>query len=273
MTPSLDPPDLASPEALHPRRLVRLQGAHNFRDLGGYPTADGRRVRWGRVYRSDHLHTLTDDDLRTVAGLGLRVVYDFRIDREVHERPSRLPDPSPDVVRLATSDLGNGAETMLEMITDALAGRGPFPPPDFWATSYDGMFEDARPMFVALFEGLADASRLPAMYHCTGGKDRTGMASMLLLDMLAVAPDIALDDFELTNVHRLPARAAALRPQLEAAGVDPVGALAIIGVVRAAMAHIQRRLAAEYGSAGAYLRAGGLAADVPERLRSLLLTP
>src|SRR4029077_7845798 len=73
-------------------RLVALEGALNWRDLGGYPTADGHVTRWDRLYRADGLDQLTDADLDVIADLGIRLVIDFRVDREVDEAPSRLPD-------------------------------------------------------------------------------------------------------------------------------------------------------------------------------------
>src|SRR3954454_20853318 len=73
-------------------RLIALEGALNWRDLGGYPGADGRVTKWDRVYRSDGLDQLTDADLDVIAELGIKLVIDFRVDREVDEHPSRLAD-------------------------------------------------------------------------------------------------------------------------------------------------------------------------------------
>ena len=73
-------------------RHVPLDGAANFRDLGGYATEDGRSVRWGMLYRSDHLGDLTDRDLDYLRGLGIRLVCDFRGDEEVESHPDRLPE-------------------------------------------------------------------------------------------------------------------------------------------------------------------------------------
>jgi protein-tyrosine phosphatase len=84
------PPVIASPEAHDPQRLVPLEGAYNFRDLGGYGTTDGRRVRWSRVYRSDHLNGLTDSDRAVIAAIGLRAVVDFRLPFEREQRPSKM---------------------------------------------------------------------------------------------------------------------------------------------------------------------------------------
>src|SRR5688500_5815791 len=72
-------------------RLVPLEGALNFRDLGGYTGLDGRTVRWGRVFRSDALHTLSDVDRETLRSIGLRAIYDLRKSHERRKQPTALP--------------------------------------------------------------------------------------------------------------------------------------------------------------------------------------
>src|SRR3954452_18539717 len=95
---------------MDPRRIVSLEGARNFRDLGGYRTADGGRTRWGLVFRSDALHRLTVEDVAAVGRLGLRVVYDLRRDVEGERMPSvELPDG--DVRRVILAIGGAAGET------------------------------------------------------------------------------------------------------------------------------------------------------------------
>jgi len=74
------------------RRQLPFAKAKNFRDLGGYPTSDGRTVRWGVVYRSDSLHKLNENDLKLLASLNLSHVFDFRSENEAEREPDRLPD-------------------------------------------------------------------------------------------------------------------------------------------------------------------------------------
>ena len=77
-------------------RKLPFKGSHNFRDLGGYKTADGKTVKWGKVYRSDNLHSLTDEDVKYMERLNLKSVVDFRSDEERNEEPDRLtPDMTP----------------------------------------------------------------------------------------------------------------------------------------------------------------------------------
>ena len=254
-----------------PWRRLPLEGAYNFRDVGGYNTLDGGVVRTGLVYRSDHLNQLTDNDLETIAALGLRRVHDFRLDKEVERQPSRLP-ANLKVLRLATTDMENGeAATMVDVIVDILNGRRPLPPPTFWVENYAEMLVSGRPMFVELFRSLATADALPALFHCTGGKDRTGIAGMLLHLVLGVSEADALDDFALTNLYRTWVRLDALRDGLVAAGVDIASAVPIIGVERDAMVQTIAHVRVNYGGPENYLIEGGLDLEALARLRTVLV--
>ena len=260
---------MTAPEATDPRRLIRLEGAYNFRDLGGYRSSLGTTVRWGRVYRSDHLNTLTDNDRAVIAKLGLQTVIDFRLPFEQQQRPSRLPE-GPTILHHGMAD-APGAEDGVRRIQAAMVGEAPAPGWEHWFESYHDMLDNSSPMFVRTMSTLAEPGRLPALYHCMGGKDRTGIASMLLLDLLGVDASALLDDFELTNLHRTPARIAELRPELEARGVDMDAITPIIGVVRSAMVSAYERIVNEHGGAEGYLVQHGLDPAVPARLRELLL--
>ncbi len=251
---------------------IAFEGAHNFRDVGGYAGFDGRIVRRGLIYRSDNLNTLTDADLERFGRMGLKVVYDFRLAVERERQPSRLPKAGPDIVLLATGDAGID-ETVVDIVIDALAGRRPFPEPGFWEESYLNMVDQARPMFVELLGGLARRERIPAMYHCTAGKDRTGIATALLHRLLGVAEADIIHDFLLTNDYRVPKRMDALRPQLAAIGISDEEALSVVGVKAAVLERALKKIDATWGGAEQYLIDGGLDAGAPQGLRDLLLEP
>ena len=148
----------------HPQRRLPLEGGLNFRDMGGYPTTEGGTTRWGVLYRSDHLNTLTDGDVAHLDSLGLQRVHDFRLQKERDRQPSRLPD-GVEVRHLAAGDLGLD-ETMVDVVQDVLAGRRPLPPPTFWDDNYEDMVERARPMFSALINSITDddGSGLPSLF-------------------------------------------------------------------------------------------------------------
>ena len=173
-------------------RIVALQGGTNFRDLGGYPTAGGGHVRWGRVYRSGALHRLTAVDLATLDRLGLRVVYDLRADEERAYAPSILPDG----IRCEFLPVGGTAARTKELTDLFVEGRLGDIPPDFLLRIYDAMAEVAAPTFGRLLTKLAEPEGTPALFHCTAGKDRTGLTAALLLSVLDVDEAAILDDYE-----------------------------------------------------------------------------
>lgn len=179
-------------------RLLPLEGATNFRDLGGYTGRDGRRVRWRRVFRSDHLGGLTEADRRTLAALGLGSAIDFRGAHEGAAQPYALPG----VRRLALSIEPSVVQRMDEL---AAAGR-----PRDAAMAADAMrdlylrlVDEQQHRFAAFFSHLLE-DEAPLVFHCTAGKDRTGVAAALLLLALGVHPDDVLQDFLLTNRHYVP---------------------------------------------------------------------
>lgn len=178
------------------RRHVALEGAHNFRDLGGYPTQDGRSVRWGVLFRSDALAELSDADLEVVGALGLRLVCDFRSPEEKAEAPDRLPaeDP-PEVAELEITIEGVNIAELRERILS-----GDVEDIDL----VEGNRRFARrfaPQYAAMFERITRPENLPALIHCTGGKDRAGFGAALILRTLGVPLDAVYEDFLLTNVY------------------------------------------------------------------------
>jgi protein-tyrosine phosphatase len=175
-----------------PARHVPLEGASNFRDLGGYPTHDGRMVRWRQIFRSNHLGHLTASDIVVVRGLGVRCAFDFRgqderaaaicavTDITVHSLPIEPTVVAALRARLATGHLG---------ATDALA---------IMQESYRSYVRHNTHSFRTLFAHLLQ-DRAPLVIHCTAGKDRTGFACALLLHALGVPEDVISEDYLLTN--------------------------------------------------------------------------
>jgi len=196
-------------------RLIPLEGTLNLRDLGGYVGLGGRAVRWRQVFRSDALHALTPADLDVVAGLGLRAVYDLRRTVECERQPTVI-----DGVRIERLCVGDDVEHGPELLDQILDGSLPAADDAFVVDLYVGMLRDAAQVFGDVLTRLAAPDGLPALFHCTAGKDRTGLAAALLLTVLGVDRETILDDYELTNEYRSNRRIEELRPMIEAAGVD-----------------------------------------------------
>lgn len=180
-------------------RALPLAGASNFRDLGGYGAADGRRVRWRRLFRSDHLAALTERDAAVLAPLHLARVVDFRGRQERAALPYELPAVryrsvpiEPTVVRRYRELAERG-----ERLDAAHAQR-------LMLDTYQGFVADDAPQLAEFFEQLL-AEDTPLVFHCTAGKDRTGYAAALLLLALGVSRDVVLQDYLLTNrLYRRP---------------------------------------------------------------------
>lgn len=264
------------PEALRDAgRQLPVEGAHNFRDLGGYATADGRRLKWGVLYRSNALADLTDDDLAYLARLGLQRVVDFRSPAERERDPDRLP-ASPDLDVVLRPIQGDALDPA-ELRDRLLAGEGS-------ADDWQRMLVEANRAFVRDFGGvyaaflrdLADTDELPLVFHCTAGKDRAGFAAAVALLAAGVPRETIMRDYLLTNelsadhtgrVLRLlrifslfRARPEAVRPLFEARRE----------YLQAAFDAID----ADFGGTDAWLR-DGLAADAEllARVRANLLDP
>ena len=236
-------------------RVLALQGAANFRDLGGYRTADGRQVRWGRVFRSDKLSALTPEDQQAIALLNIGAVVDLRTREERIQQPSRWLNTPADVYESPKPTLQTVVATLLKHATNAATARAAVR--DFYAGMPDMYSEE----YAALFKRLA-AGETPLLIHCTQGKDRTGVAAAVLLRALGVPRKTVIADYVLTEklspppprpierdpvANNIAQSVTSMRPLPEAARVE---------LWRSDASYIEAALAAidkEYGSIHGYL--------------------
>ncbi|MCB5167789.1 tyrosine-protein phosphatase [Streptomyces bambusae] len=259
-------------------RQIPLQGAVNVRDLGGYRTYTGGQVRQGLVYRSDALGKVTDADVATLAGLGLRKVVDFRIPMEVqYDGADRLPGGLAATSR-PVSDLGLFG-TLVQVISagdpakqEAMLGNGKAEA--YMRDIYRTFVTDAgnRAQFAATLRDLADGSG-PLLFHCTSGKDRTGWLSYVLLRALAVPEATAAQDYLASNGFRA-AYDARVREGLRQSGrmQNPDLLIPLQEVRQDYLDAATSQLAASYGTFYAYLRDGlGLDLATLSRLQSRLV--
>ncbi len=187
---------LRAPSTLNGLRLLRhipLEGAFNFRDIGGYETDDGRHVRWHRVYRSGQIHKLTDADVAAFESRRILTVVDLREKDEYTSAPDRLP-PGATLISCA-----GGKITPMEDWAHMLAGATSGVP--FMKAFYSdihGLAARFKPYFQTLLD-LPDDHAL--LLHCMAGKDRTGIGIALLLLALGVPRARIVEDYLLTNTH------------------------------------------------------------------------
>jgi protein-tyrosine phosphatase len=175
-------------------RIPPLEGGRNFRDLGGYPTEDGRVVRWGQLYRSGAMSALTEADYRYLASLRIAAICDFRATRERDSEPTLWPGPDAPAMYARDYDMrmasvraavDQGERTAAAMET-AMIG--------FYADLAYEHAESYQLLFNAMLEG-----RLPLVFNCSAGKDRTGVAAALILSLLGVPREHILDDYSLSE--------------------------------------------------------------------------
>ncbi len=252
-----------------PRRVIPLEGVRNFRDLGGYPALDGRVTRWGEVFRADAVSLLTQDGWRAMGELRIRTVYDLRRQGERDKSPTIEHDLAHDVVHLPI-----GSEVAEMSLVEWFTTRGPDEPWDdnYIADTYKEILTEWNDVFATLMNGLARSAQRPAVFHCTAGKDRTGLAAALLLDVLGVDRDLVLDDYELTNRTRSEHRIAELTPELEAAGINVALVRPYLSAPRAALEATLSWVDEAHGGSVDYLRQAGVTEATLETLVNDLLT-
>lgn len=240
-------------------RRVNLRGCFNFRDLGGYPTVDGRRTRWRRLFRSDGLHGLTEADQREVAELRLAAVVDLRTPDEVAEQgwarvaTTQYHLPVAEVLPSADGTSGSHAEA-------ALVAES------YWST-LAGSVETVREVLAV----LTDPSSYPAVICCSSGVDRTGVVTAVVLGLLGVPDDVMVSDYAASREATL-RRIGRMRfehPSAVRQDVDRYGP-GLLGVVPEAMTRFLDRLRAEHGSFAGYAESIDMAGAVAYLRASLL---
>ena len=262
-------------------RHLPLQGTSNFRDLGGYRTTDGRFVRWGLLYRSGVLSYLTPADMKYLSQTGIRVVCDFRTKQENEAAPEIwIPGVEVDHLNLAIS--GNSKnDGNLSMHSVAASNPTPAQLREWLIKTYSNFAFSAAPQYAKLFAAL-QGDHLPLLYHCTAGKDRTGVFSALLLLTLGVPERTVLDDYALTNKYLLDnGQSDAVKKMAAASGADnslarftPEQRNVLLAADPAYLESTLRAIDAKFGSFDNYRRQELHVSDEDaQKLRARLLTP
>jgi protein-tyrosine phosphatase len=169
-------------------RLVTLKGVFNFRDFGGYPTKDGRRVKWGRLFRSSKLDLLTMEDMKGLQEMGVKLICDLRSQSEIILQPT----PAIQGVKNVNLPIGDPENIHRAMeknnrLNDSTLGVG------------YRMFANSTESLSKMFHMLIEQEHTPAVFHCAAGKDRTGVTVALILLSLNVPMEIIMKDYMITN--------------------------------------------------------------------------
>lgn len=182
------------PPPIDERRLIPLQGGRNFRDLGGYLTSDGRRVKWGKLFRSGSMAGLTPSDYDTLSKLSIKTVCDLRTIQERNAEPNRW---------CQVANIGYWARERYESFGELrkVMASGLSTPEMARAAMIQGYrrlpFEQAS-AHRELFRRLA-AGEVPLVFNCSAGKDRAGTAAALILSALGVPRETVVEDYVLTD--------------------------------------------------------------------------
>lgn len=192
--------------ALDESRRIRLDGAPNTRDLGGLRTSDGRTIRKGRLIRSGALGQLSQRDLEMLQSVPLRTVVDFRTDREISEKPDlvipgvkQIHCPILPQLTGVTRELGNdGIPAYFRMALEIGMEAN-----TWMAGLYLPLVESeySQAHYREFFRILLQHREGALLYHCTIGKDRVGVGTMLLLSALGVDRDTIMEDYLLTTPY------------------------------------------------------------------------
>ena len=253
-------------------RRVEMDGPSNFRDLGGLPVAGGGSTRTGLVYRADRLCTLSDADLRRLEAAGIRHVFDLRSEAEASDFPDRLPAGASYVRLPMTSDETFRTRTIYERIVDREIKF--YGEPEMVA-GYVRILKNFPASFARIARQVGRGE--PLVVHCTAGKDRTGVASMLLLDLAGVAAEQVAADYALSSERRPSLQhdhteAKSLRPMLEDLGLDPARFAPLWEARPAVIAATLEELRDRWGGAAGYLSVAGVSDAVIAATRACLRT-
>jgi len=257
----VDPSPAADVPGPGPERHVTLENALNFRDVGGYPTADGRSVRWRRMFRAGGLSELSEADLVVLDELGIKTVLDLRSTAELES--GKFPVDDMPVTH-----------HHLPLVEQVLDPTKYSVPEGMLAARYQEISQIGATFIAQSISIIADPDTHPIVVHCLAGKDRTGIVVALVLSLLGVDDDTAAEDYSLSNLAmgRLRERAEAepgremRRIQrsedvtAEVFSAKPSNIISLFAALRAA-----------HGSIEDYVIASGLRPDAIESLRAGLL--
>lgn len=261
---ALDTPDR---RPIDGRRIISLEGGRNFRDLGGYLTSDGRRVKWGKIFRSGSMAGLTPADYESLAKLSIKTVCDLRTIQERQAEPNRWCQVA-NIQYWAHEHRHSFGELR------QLMASGVSTPELAHAAMIQGYrrlpFEQA-PAHQQLFKRLA-AGEVPLVFNCSAGKDRAGTAAALILSALGVPRETVVEDYVLTNqvvdlesIFMATARRGVLMNQ--APGIVAAVLKADAAYLHAALDSVEER----HGTVAAYLQVLGVSEEVACAIRHSLL--
>lgn len=263
--------------AVAPGQSLGIAAVTNLRDLVGYKTSNDATVRRGLIYRPNQLSGIGEDDMNKLAELNLKTDFDLRTAEERDARPDEVPSGVKIVWLDVLADADQAGPAMLEkLMTDSKAANealGGGKAAEAFKMSYREFvaLPSAKKAFSELFVSLGDPKQLPALFHCTTGKDRTGWAAAAFLTLMGVPKETIMEDYLRSNDYIIPAYQKHIDAFVEAGGEAAIPA-AILGVKQEYLEAAFDEMEKEYGTIEKYF-SEGLGIDVAKQqaMRELYL--
>ncbi len=246
-----------------PVRHIELERAFNFRDLGGYPTSDGRTTKWHTLYRADGIHRVSEADVLTLQPLGLRTVIDLRTPNEIAEH-GRFP--------LETYAVDYHHHPVMDVVWSPEQIEAFGDSPTFLVDRYREMLVTGEGALGRSLRLLAENDTYPAVFHCAAGKDRTGILAALVLSLVGVPDEVIAEDYALSGegvarmiewaIENMPeARERMSKAPSSMMEAEPESILALLDHIRA-----------DHDTVEQYVGTLGVEADHIKRLRAALVS-
>ena len=255
--------DAKGPGSVVADRSLHLASAPNARDIGGYETKDGHHVKWGTIFRSDAISKADATDLAKLDALGIKLICDFRAPSEVEKDGADQPVSGAEPLSLPILDesyqlLSDQIRTAItsrdKAMQEALLGHGKAAQVLEDVGRYFVADPTASKNYQALLERLEDPADLPTLTHCSGGKDRTGWSTAIILMALGVPKQTVIDDYLVTNDYTKEKNAKTL--ESTATLIDPALLTPLLEVRPEYIGASFDAVKQKYGTFGKYLTKG-----------------
>lgn len=267
-------------------RLVNLDGTDNFRDCGGYETIEGRRMKWGLLYRSDQLSNISERDVTFLKNMGLKTIVDYRSKSEASAAPNKeisdantySLDPYAKTAQLAAGSIDDDVN---KSILDLLKEHKFYPekygdPEENMYKQYKKFIysDSSKKAYRELIKLILDEHNLPLVQHCRGGKDRTGFGVAIILLALGVREECVIYDYTLTTQYRVTKNKKQMN--LYKKYTKDEQTLTLLSTLQQSkeiyMETAINEMKKTYGSIDSYLKdALGIDQDVKEKLKEIFL--
>ena len=275
-TSNNEPEPEPEPE-LEPGQSLGIVSIPNLRDMGGYETANGATIARELVYRSNQLYDISESDMLLLANLNLKNDFDLRTAAERDAKPDELPAGVNNVwLDVLADDTTSGTANIIGLLQDPQQANielGDGKVEEMFKLAYRQFIylPSAQIAFGELFLSLGNENELPALFHCTTGKDRAGWAAAALLTIIGVPEEAVMEDYLRSNEYILPMYETYIQQFIDAGGYPSIAA-AIFGVKEEYLNAAFDEINTEYGSMENYFSEGlGISVDQQTALRNLYL--